>query len=128
MSEVLVPVSVGELVDKITILRIKSRKIADPAKLANIKAELTSLEGVCAKVGIDLANPLVAELERINLALWQIEDDIRDKERAKTFDQGFIALARAVYQTNDERFAVKSRLNAQTGSKYREEKSYQPYS
>lgn len=126
-AEVLVPVSVGELVDKITILRIKRAKIADPGKLANIQVELKSLEDVCINKGIDLTSPLVQELERVNLTLWQIEDDIRDKERAKEFDAQFIELARSVYVTNDARFAAKSRINAAFGSKLKEEKSYQDY-
>lgn len=127
MSEILCPVSVGEVVDKVTILRIKQRKIADPAKLLNIKIELDALTKVCAAAGIDLADGMTRELEEINAKLWVIEDDIRELERAKRFDAEFIALARAVYVTNDERFRVKSRLNAAYGSKLREEKSYRDY-
>jgi hypothetical protein len=126
-QDVLVPVSIGELIDKITILRIKERKISDAAKLANIKAELGSLEAVCARAGIDTRSALAAELEAINMKLWQIEDDIRDKERAKAFDAGFVQLARSVYQVNDQRFAVKSKINAETGSTLKEEKSYRDY-
>jgi len=127
MTEVLVPVSVGELVDKITILRIKGKMIKDAGKLANIGAELTALLAVCKKSGIDADGPLARELEGINLKLWKIEDDIRDLERAKRFDARFIELARAVYVTNDERFAVKSKINTASGSAFKEEKSYQPY-
>lgn len=127
MSEILVPVSVGELVDKITILRIKQRKIQDQGKLRNIGKELDALVAVCKRANIDLDDPTVQELEGINLKLWKIEDDIRDKERARTFDQGFIELARAVYVTNDERFVVKSKLNTAYGSQLKEEKSYQDY-
>jgi len=127
MTEVLVPVSVGELVDKITILRIKRRMIKDAAKVANVEAELTALLAVCKQRSIDAEAPLAAELEAINFKLWQIEDDIRDKERAKQFDARFVELARAVYVTNDERFVVKSKINAAFGSKFKEEKSYQAY-
>jgi hypothetical protein len=126
-KEILVPVSIGELIDKITILRIKTRMITDAAKVANVRAELDSLEAACAGAGIDTRTDLAAELEAVNLKLWKIEDDIRDKERAKTFDAGFVELARAVYQVNDQRFAVKSKINAATGSALREEKSYKDY-
>lgn len=127
MSEILVPVSVGEIIDKITILRIKQRHIKDAAKLTNIGAELSALEAVCAKAGLATKDALAMELEAINQKLWVIEDDIRDKERTKTFDQGFIELARAVYVTNDERFKVKSKINAAAGSLFKEEKSYRDY-
>jgi hypothetical protein len=127
MSDVLVPISIGELVDKVTILNIKQREISDPAKLANIRAELAALSQVCADAGIDLASADAAELERINGELWRVEDDIRDKERAKAFDAGFIALARAVYVINDQRAAVKALINAKAGSRLREEKSYRDY-
>jgi len=127
MTEVLVPVSVGELVDKITILRIKRQMIKDAGKLANIGNELTALLAVCKTSAIDAEGPLARELEAINLKLWKIEDDIRDLERAKRFDARFIELARAVYVTNDERFAVKSKINTAFGSSFKEEKSYQPY-
>lgn len=125
--EILVPVSVGELVDKITILRIKSKQIMDQSKLANIAKELSALQAVCAEKGIDLSHPLVTKLESVNQTLWVIEDDIRDKERQKEFDARFIELARAVYVTNDERFKVKSDVNTYFGSSFHEEKSYQKY-
>ncbi len=127
MNEVLVPVSIGELVDKITILRIKNRMIKDSVKLANINAELNALLSVCKKSNIDADSSLAKELEAINLKLWKIEDDIRDQERSKSFDAKFIELARAVYVTNDERFVVKSKINNAFGSQLKEEKSYQPY-
>jgi hypothetical protein len=126
-TDILVPVSVGELVDKITILRIKRRMIKDPGKVANIEAELAALEAVCRTHRIDLSAALVSELEGINLKLWKIEDDIRDLERAKRFEAPFVELARAVYVTNDERFAVKAKLNAAYGSRLKEEKSYKEY-
>lgn len=127
MAEVVVPVSIGELVDKITILRIKRRMIKDQAKVGNIETELTALLAVCKTSNIDADSPLAKDLEDINLKLWKIEDDIRDLERSKTFDAKFIELARAVYVTNDERFVVKSKINTAFGSKFKEEKSYKPY-
>src|SRR5690606_4339191 len=127
MKSIKVPVSIGELVDKVTILRIKSRKIHDIAKLANVHKELEALVAVCATSGIELTHPLVDKLEEINATLWQIEDDIREKERQKSFDARFIELARAVYVTNDERFAVKSAINKEFGSEFSEEKSYESY-
>lgn len=126
-SEVFVPVSVGELLDKITILQIKSERIKDPAKLVNIRKELDALIETCRKNSIDVSHALVTELKKINETLWVVEDDIRDKERAKLFDQQFIELARAVYVTNDRRFQVKAQINKAMGSAYAEEKSYQPY-
>jgi hypothetical protein len=127
MRDILVPVSVGELIDKITILRIKQRRIGDEAKRRNVETELRALTSVCEQHRIDLGAADVRELERINEALWEIEDDIRDKERAKAFDARFVELARAVYVTNDERFRVKALLNSAYGSALREEKSYQEY-
>jgi Family of unknown function (DUF6165) len=127
MTEVLAPVSIGELIDKITILKIKRRMITDSVKLANIGTEMTALLAVCEKANIDADSALARELEAINLKLWKIEDDIRDLERAKRFDSQFVELARAVYVTNDERFAVKSKINNFFGSHLKEEKSYQPY-
>ena len=126
-QHILVPVSTGELVDKVTILRIKSRQLRDAAKLANVTVELTALEQVAAAAGIALDSPDARELEAINEKLWQIEDDIREQERQKLFGPEFIALARAVYITNDKRFILKSRINAATGSSLREEKSYKEY-
>jgi len=127
MSEVLVPISIGELVDKVTILNIKQREIKDASKLVNIRAELAALNQVCIAARIDLTSPEALDLERINAELWRIEDDIRDKEQAKAFDAEFIALARAVYVTNDQRAAIKSLINAKAGSLLREEKSYRQY-
>ena len=123
----LVPVSVGELVDKVTILNIKKKMITDPAKLANISRELEALLAVCKQHGVDPGDKETKDLERINLVLWKIEDDIRDKEKAKTFDKEFVELARAVYVTNDERFRAKAVVNEKYGSTFREEKSYKEY-
>ncbi|MBM3382429.1 MAG: hypothetical protein FJY29_08320 [Betaproteobacteria bacterium] len=126
-SEVLVPVSVGELLDKITILQIKSERIEDQNKQVNIRKELSALLETCRNNSIDVTHVLVRELKSVNEELWVIEDDIREKERAKTFDQKFIELARAVYVTNDKRFQIKSQINKAMGSAYAEEKSYKPY-
>jgi hypothetical protein len=129
MKDILVPVSPGELLDKITILRIKSARIADPAKVANVRVELEALESIWRDSGAAAATPEVDEaaLQRVNEALWDIEDLIRDKESAQQFDAGFITLARSVYTTNDERAAIKKRINNALGSRIVEEKSYKPY-
>ena len=127
--EIKVPISPGELLDKITILRIKSRRMTDPQKLANVRLELHALEEIwenSAPAGIDVQGDIQALLE-VNERLWVIEDDIRDKERARAFDAEFIRLARAVYIENDERAAVKRRLNVSLGSDLVEEKSYSDY-
>lgn len=127
MSDILVPTSVGELVDKITILRIKSERITDKAKLVNITNELAALTQTCAQHKIDLTTALVAALQDINGQLWKIEDDIREKERQSKFDSEFIELARSVYVMNDKRAELKKQINLASGSKYVEEKSYKPY-
>ena len=129
MSEITVPVSPGELLDKITILRIKSTRISDPKKLANVRLELQVLEdtwrgSAYAKAGIEAE--VIALLE-VNERLWVIEDGIRDKERAQEFDADFIRFARAVYFENDERAAIKRRINTKLGSELVEEKSYAEY-
>jgi hypothetical protein len=126
---VLVPVSWGEVIDKITILEIKGDRIADPAKRANILKELNELVAVRDRdfPGHAPLAALAAELRSINEALWQIEDDIRDCERAKDFGPRFVALARSVYITNDRRAEVKRRINQALGSALVEEKSYAPY-
>jgi len=129
MSEISVPVSPGELLDKITILRIKSSRMSDAQKLANVRVELKVLEetwGASPYAKSDIAADVVALLQ-VNERLWVIEDDIRDKERAQTFDSDFIRLARAVYFENDERAAIKRRINLKLGSTIVEEKSYAEY-
>ena len=129
MNEIKVPVSPGELLDKITILRIKSQRMSDPDKLRNVRLELQALQDTWsgsdyAAIDIDAdVNALMA----VNGRLWAIEDDIRDKERARAFDAEFIRLARAVYVENDERAAIKRRINLKLGSTIVEEKSYQAY-
>ena len=126
---VLVPVSWGEVIDKITILEIKAERLADASKLANVNKELAELVMVREREFPGHAGlaTLAAELKAINEALWVIEDDIRDCERAKDFGAKFIELARAVYVTNDQRAQSKRRINDLLGSALVEEKSYAPY-
>jgi hypothetical protein len=129
MNEIEVPVSPGELLDKITILRIKSARMRDASKLANVRSELEALERIwnaSPYAAVDVASDVNALLA-VNERLWTIEDDIRDKERAQTFDGDFVRLARAVYIENDERAAIKRRLNVKLGSSLIEEKSYAEY-
>jgi len=130
MENIKVPVSPGEVLDKITILEIKSERMSDPEKVANVRAELALLQETWDGNIRDsnVIQDLHAKLKEINEALWEIEDDIRDKERAKEFDERFIELARAVYVTNDLRSQVKKELNLHLGSEIIEEKSYQDYS
>ena len=129
MENIKVPVSPGEVLDKITILEIKSERMSDPDKVANVRVELDLLQKTWAGAITedDTIRDLHAQLKEINEALWEIEDDIRDKERAKEFDERFIELARAVYFTNDRRSEVKKKLNLHLGSQIVEEKSYQDY-
>ena len=124
-----VPVSVGEVLDKITILQIKLAHISDAAKRANIQNELGALLPLVAGDAFttDQMQALMAELKSVNEALWDIEDDIREKEAAKSFDAEFIRLARAVYITNDKRAEIKKQINLATGSALVEEKSYESY-
>jgi hypothetical protein len=129
MKDILVPVSPGELLDKITILRIKSARMTDASKVANVRVELTELEKTwrdAVGAGADVAADERA-LQAVNERLWVIEDDIRDKELAQAFDARFIELARSVYIENDERAAIKKRINVKLGSRIVEEKSYKPY-
>ena len=129
MNIIHVPVSPGEVLDKITILEIKSERMSDEAKLANVRRELELLNDTWTQTvsGDAVVDRIHDQLKNINEALWEIEDDIRDKERAKEFDKRFIKLARAVYVTNDRRSQVKKDLNLHLGSEIVEEKSYQDY-
>ncbi len=129
MNDILVPISAGELLDKITILRIKVARIQEGAKLANVRLELSLLENTWAESGYaaQAVAPDERALQEVNERLWDIEDLIRDKEAKQTFDRDFIELARAVYIANDERAAIKKRINVQLGSRLVEEKSYKPY-
>ena len=129
MQDILVPISPGELLDKITILRIKAARISDAEKLANVRLELRLLEKqwhTAIPEGIEVASEERA-LEEVNAKLWEVEDLIRDLEAEKRFDERFIELARAVYINNDERAAIKKRINLKLGSALIEEKSYRPY-
>jgi hypothetical protein len=129
MKDVLIPVSAGELLDKITILRIKAARMSDAQQLANVRRELSLLESTWNEIG-GATTELTAEehaLQAVNERLWDIEDRIRDKEARQLFDREFIDLARAVYVTNDERAALKKRINLQLGSRLVEEKLYAPY-
>jgi transcriptional regulator of nitric oxide reductase len=129
MDNIHVPVSPGEVLDKITILEIKSERMTDPEKVANVRVELALLRETWSQAVTedDVIRDLHGQLKEINEALWEIEDDIRDKERVKEFDQRFIELARSVYFTNDRRSEVKKKLNLHLGSQIIEEKSYQDY-
>ena len=129
MKDILVPVSPGELLDKITILRIKALRITDPGKIANVRTELELLEETWRASVPDPAALAGDEqaLERVNSDLWDLEDKIRERELAQQFDSRFIELARAVYVTNDERAVIKKRINISLGSRIVEEKSYKRY-
>lgn len=129
MSEITVPVSFGELLDKIAILQIKSERMTDEAKLANVRRELSALEKTWMAhpaAGSDIAR-LRADLKAVNERLWDIEDQVRLKEKAQAFDPDFVEMARSVYLQNDERARIKKAINLALGSSYVEEKSYQDY-
>lgn len=125
------PISLGELIDKITILEIKAVNIKDEAKLKNVNHELTTLNAKLAVLLTDEQHaqlaPLKTALKAANQELWVVEDDIRDCEYEKDFGEKFIALARAVYVKNDKRAAVKKDINIAFGSELIEEKSYKDY-
>ena len=128
-TTILTAIAPGELIDKITILRIKSERIADEAKLKNVRAELAILNETLEKdvPASDELSRLDAALKAVNEELWVIEDDIRDCERGGDFGPEFIRLARAVYVTNDKRAALKKDINLLLGSNIVEEKSYAAY-
>jgi len=129
MTEISVPVSFGELLDKIAILQIKSERMTDEAKLANVRRELSALERAWMAhpaAGKDIAR-LRADLKAVNERLWDIEDQVRLKEKAGAFDREFVELARSVYLQNDERARIKKAINLALGSGFVEEKSYQDY-
>lgn len=125
----LIPVSWGELFDKISILQIKSERVRAADAQRNIRAELDQLNAIAAQRlhGDDTLQAACARLKAVNEKLWEIEDRIRDKERAQSFDADFIALARSVYHSNDERAAIKREINQHTGSTLVEEKQYSAY-
>ncbi len=129
MAEISVPISPGELVDKLTILEIKSERIDDPEKNRNVMTELGMLTQTWEASAFPIQDVATqrAALKQVNEDLWEIEDDIRDKELAQEFDAEFIRLARAVYVTNDRRAALKREINTLLGSLLVEEKSYKDY-
>ncbi len=129
MEQILIPMSPGELLDKITILEIKSERMSGEEKLRNVRLELSLLNGTWTRsvAEDDTVQRIHSELKNINETLWEIEDDIRDKEKVREFDQKFIDLARSVYVTNDKRANAKKELNIYLGSEILEEKSYQDY-
>ena len=120
------PISIGELVDKITILEIKKNKLQN-SELENVLKELSFLRKLMAKHQIEITDNLITQLKEINLKLWNIEDQIRIKEKNKEFDNIFIELARSVYFTNDKRSEIKKRINRLSNSEITEEKSYAEY-
>jgi len=127
MSLLTVPVSVGEVVDKITILKIKLKHIENPEKKLNVQKEYDFLTSICEKNSVNLDDSLFHELYECNQSLWNIEDDIRAKEKEKKFDDEFIELARSVYIRNDERYEIKRRVNLFYKSELIEEKNYAQY-
>jgi len=127
-QDILVPVSVGELMDKITILEIKSERIKNPSQLENIVHELEALRAVRLRdIERAMLDKLSAELKRVNAKLWDVEDAIRDCEARSDFGEPFIELARTVYRLNDERSRLKKAINLASGSRLVEEKSYKSY-
>ena len=126
IQNILAPISLGELVDKITILQIKTNHLQGIA-LENVKKELNALQITLNNLNLDIEIEFFQKLRKVNEDLWQIEDDIRDKERLNKFDDNFINLARSVYQQNDQRAAIKKEINITYGSNFVEEKSYQKY-
>ena len=131
-----IEVSNGEIIDKLTILKIKLDQIKDADKLVNIQKEYDYLQGIVESIYAEFKdnNAAVKELQflhndllNVNKTLWNIEDFIREHERNENFDQDFIELARSVYYTNDDRSEVKKKINILTGSLFVEEKSYEAY-
>lgn len=121
-------VSEAEILDKLTILEIKSKNINDYNKIKNIEIELDILKKESTDILLDeKIFSLYLELKKVNMKLWEIEDNIRIKERNKSFDNDFIELARSVYQTNDQRASIKKQINTILNSEIIEEKSYEPY-
>ena len=123
---ILAPVSLGELIDKITILEIKKEKI-DSSKLNNVLKELNYLNIVLKDINVNIDQSLIKKLKKINRVLWDIEDEIRNKEFLKKFDESFIKLARLVYLENDKRSSIKHEINSKYNSSIVEEKSYKKY-
>ena len=126
LAEIQAPISLGELIDKITILQIKANHL-QANELKNVQKELIALQATLDALDLQVDQTLIQRLKEVNADLWQIEDDIRDKERKKDFGDGFIQLARLVYQQNDRRAAIKKEINTTYGSAFVEEKAYQDY-
>jgi len=123
---IFVPTSLGELIDKITILQIKSLRLSGPSQ-DNVNHELQALKITLEALDFRIDPELVQQLKDVNLQLWNIEDEIRDKDRQNDFGESFISLARSVYQHNDRRAAIKKQINLDYGSAFVEEKSYKEY-
>ena len=123
---VLAPISLGELIDKITILQIK-RKYCQGNNLNHVKAELNALEETLERLHLNVDNRLIKELKKINEELWEIEDEIREQEHQKNFGTKFIHLARAVYKKNDQRSTIKQTINTNHDSSIMEVKTYKRY-
>jgi hypothetical protein len=124
----LIEAAPGEVVDRLTILELKLEKIADPVRLAPLQREYETLAAtLAAALPVEGLDALRTELKAVNAALWLVEDDLRDCERAKDFGPRFVALARSVYRHNDRRSALKTAINKAAGSALAEVKSYAPY-
>ena len=126
IQNILAPLSLGELIDKITILQIKTQHLQGAA-LENVIQELDALESTLSNLPLYIEVSLVQQLKEVNQDLWKIEDDIRDQERQQAFGETFIQLARSVYKQNDRRAAIKREINLAYGSALTEEKSYKKY-
>lgn len=124
MTSVFIPVSVGELFDKITILEIKQEKILDKDKLLNVRKELNLLKEISNKIDTTPIKNIIDDLKNVNKELWHIEESKRNKEKLKLFDEKFIQLSRSVYLKNDIRAELKKQINILTNSTIVEEKSY----
>ena len=120
------PISLGELIDKITILQIKTQHLQDTA-LKHVITELNALECTLNNLNLSINPKLIEQLKEVNQILWDIEDDIREQERQQNFGDTFIQLARSVYKQHDRRSAIKKEINTTYGSAFTEEKSYKPY-
>tara|TARA_E500000331_G_scaffold272546_2_gene264371 strand:+ start:956 stop:1357 length:402 start_codon:yes stop_codon:yes gene_type:complete len=121
---IVIPVSLGELIDKITILEIKKEHIQENKKLKNINKELGSLKKILLDANLHIDSKLINQLKKVNNILWNIEDEIRIKENDKEFDNEFIKLARSVYKENDKRALIKEEINYTYNSELIEEKYY----
>ena len=124
--EILAPISLGELIDKITILEIKSCEFSGD-QLSNVLQEIKTLKHILEQLPVAIKTDLIEKLRKINSSLWDIEDQIREHERTRNFNSDFINLARLVYQTNDLRSSIKREINITHGSSIIEEKSYSSY-